>query len=210
MADEKLKIKIVPEYLPHYIGEVEIDCLPLNKIKTQADMFDVIQELRTLLTRVKGAGFMQAVFPNGELLKKISVIDFMFMDYDKKTGKGKLNRDEKYKQLTEWFIESLERTISNCENKMQYLQKSDDTSQRIQGETPCHIQDLIELGYIDKNYRNIQKQGLQGIIDYVHKKYPAIIINYQFIKQFKKSNGKDYGDTIIYNILSKIKAETQY
>ena len=64
---------------------------------------------------------MQAVCPDGELLKKISVIDFMFMDYDKKTGKGKLNYDEKYKQLTEWFIESLERTISFCNYMMGYL-----------------------------------------------------------------------------------------
>ena len=119
MKDEKLKIRIIPEYLPHYIGEVETDCLPLNKIKTKADMFDVIQELRTLLESVKNVGFMQAVCPDGELLKKISFANFMFTDYV--NGKPKLDRGKQNKQLTDWFVESLEQTISNCNDIMKVL-----------------------------------------------------------------------------------------
>lgn len=119
MADEKLKIRIIPKKYTHYIGEVEIDCLPLNKIKTQAEMILVIKKLETRLESVKELGFMQAVCPDGELLKKISVIDFMFMDYD--NGKGKLNYEEKNKQLTEWFIESLEITIANFNERMDFL-----------------------------------------------------------------------------------------
>lgn len=121
MADEKLKIRIIPEYLPHYIGEVEIDCLPLNKIKTQAEMILVIKKLETLLESVKELGFMQAVCPDGELLKKINTADFMFMEY--KDGKAKLNRDEKYKQLTAWFSESLELKIAEYTKRIELLPK---------------------------------------------------------------------------------------
>ena len=204
MADEKLKIKIIPEYLPHYIGEVEIDCLPLKKIKTQADMFDVIEKLRTLLIKVNGAGFMSAILPTDELLEKISVVDFMFMEY--KDGKAKLNRDEKYKQLTAWFSESLELKIAEYTKRIELLPKEspNNTQVSMQIETPIYIQDLIETGLLSTDMRCLQ--SLNKVAAYIHDKH-LVEVTPAILKNFKKKDGSSYGHTAITNAVNYAKSD---
>ena len=106
MADEKRKIKIIPESYPHDIGEVEIT-IDEQEIKDFGFITAYKNTLKTMLKRVKNTNFHTAVGANTDY-KKINSVPILWRD--EKTQE--LDYDAREKDLTRWFCESLEYKIN--------------------------------------------------------------------------------------------------
>ena len=99
MADEKRKIKIIPESYPHDIGEVEIT-IDEQEIKDYGFITAYKNTLKTMLERVKNNGFHMAV-QNNTNYKIINMANGILWQ----------NENEKEDLLKQWFCESLEKEI---------------------------------------------------------------------------------------------------
>ena len=109
MADEKRKIKIIPESYPHDIGEVEIT-IDEQEIKDFGFITAYKNTLKTMLKRVKNNGFHMAVGTYAGAntdYKKINSVPILWRD-----DNNKLDYDAREKDLTRWFCESLEYKIN--------------------------------------------------------------------------------------------------
>jgi hypothetical protein len=108
MADEKRKIKIIPESYPHDIGEVEIT-IDEQEIKDYGFITAYKNTLKTMLERVKNNGFHMAVGTYAGAntdYNKINSVPILWRDKN-----NKLDYDAREKDLTLWFSESLEKKI---------------------------------------------------------------------------------------------------
>ena len=104
MADEIIKIKIVPEKYRHYIGEVEIT-IDEQEIKDYGFITAYKNTLKTMLERVKNNGFHMAVGTYARAntdYNKINSVPILWRDKN-----NKLDYDAREKDLTLWFSESL-------------------------------------------------------------------------------------------------------
>ncbi len=110
MADEKRKIKIIPESYPHDIGEVEIT-IDEQEIKDYGFITAYKNKLELMLERVKNNGFHMAVQNNTDY-KKINSVPILWRDKN-----NKLDYDAREKDLTLWFSESLEKKINELKKQ---------------------------------------------------------------------------------------------
>ena len=108
MADEKIKIKIIPEKYKHDIGEVEITIKELD-IQLMGRLNAYVARLQEFLEIVKETGFTKAVQNN----TNYEIINM---------AKGFLwqNENEKEELLKQWLCESLENEIIKHKIKADY------------------------------------------------------------------------------------------
>lgn len=100
MADEKRKIKIIPEKYRHDIGEVEIT-IDEQEIKDYGFITAYKNKLELMIQRIKNNGFHMAIQNNTDYKKINAAAFFLFKDYD-----------DKEKQLSLWLIESLQKKVN--------------------------------------------------------------------------------------------------
>ena len=134
MADEKRKIKIIPESYPHDIGEVEIT-IDEQEIKDYGFITAYKNTLKTMLERVKNNGFHMAVGTYAGAntdYNKINSVDY----------------DAREKDLTLWFSESLEKKIKE-------LSTTESETEILLGlvfrDFPLFKKYITKLEYADKN-----------------------------------------------------------
>ena len=147
MADEKRKIKIIPESYPHDIGEVEIT-IDEQEIKDFGFITAYKNTLKTMLKRVKNTNFHTAVGANTDY-KKINSVPILWRD-----DNNKLDYDAREKDLTRWFSESLENKI----NELSMAETLQIESAKLERQeqmppithTPEYIIKLLDAGKIDE------------------------------------------------------------
>lgn len=100
MADEIIKIKIVPESYPHDIGEVEITVKD-SEIQLMGKLNAYISRLESFLTVLEEIGFNKAVGNATDYKKINSVRAFFGWSYDT------IGYDRQEKDLTNFLSESL-------------------------------------------------------------------------------------------------------
>lgn len=100
MADEIIKIKIVPEKYRHYIGEVEITVKDLD-IQLMGKLNAYISRLESFLTVLEEIGFNKAV-GNATDYKKINSVRAFFG-----WSNDAIGFDRQEKDLTNFLSESL-------------------------------------------------------------------------------------------------------
>ena len=105
MADEKRKIKIIPEKYRHDIGEVEIT-IDEQEIKDYGFITAYKYKLELMLERVKNNGFHMAIQNNTDY-KKINMVNGILWQ----------NENEKEELLKQWLCESLEQKINELKKQ---------------------------------------------------------------------------------------------
>lgn len=129
MADEIIKIKIIPEKYRHDIGEIKIT-VKESDIQLMGRLNAYLARLQSFLTVVKETGFHNAVQSNTDY-KIINMANGLLWD----------NENDKEELLKQWLCESLENEISKYNTKSNH--------------TPDYINYLIDKGLIDAEKRVI-------------------------------------------------------
>lgn len=157
MADEKRKIKIIPESYPHDIGEVEITIYE-QEIKDFGFTTAYKNTLARMLQCVKNNGFDMAILIHkGEYdYTKIKKISFLWLSKNNK----ELDYDTMNKDLTLWFSESLE-------NKIKELSTIESETETLLGlvfkDFPLFKKHINKLEYSDKNIKPYITRVLGGL-----------------------------------------------
>lgn len=157
MADEKRKIKIIPESYPHDIGEVEIT-IDEQEIKDYGFITAYKNTLKTMLERVKNNGFHMAVGTYAGAntdYNKINSVPILWRDKN-----NKLDYDAREKDLTLWFSESLEKKIKE-------LSTTESETEILLGlvfrDFPLFKKYINKLEYADKNIKSYITRELGGL-----------------------------------------------
>lgn len=196
MADEKIKVKIVPARFTHYLGEVEIT-IPEPEIEKHGYYNAYINTLEDMKKCVETSGFLLAVRNNTDY-NKINTF-YLSFGYD-------LERDQKKiaKDLKLWFCESLEDEIKRVQTDKEDEIQADRTIQNapqaepeiiVNDNSPMYVSDLLEVGLIDKYFRcdSLEKVAV-FIMQNRHKTgvLPYAVLRSRFLRQFKRLDGSDF------------------
>ena len=160
MANEKRKIKIIPESYPHDIGEVEIT-IDEQEIKDYGFITAYKNRLELMIQRIKNNGFHMAVQNNTDYKKINAAACLLFNNYD-----------DMDKQLSIWLIESLQIEIAKIEKQEQKHPII---------HTPEYIIKLLDAGKIDEKKNCLC--GLETLANYMQMEL-KIEVNTKLLEQF--------------------------
>lgn len=173
MADEKLKIKIIPEKYRHDIGEVEIT-IKESDIQLMGRLNAYVARLQSFLDIVKETGFHNAV-QNNTNYKIINMVNGILWQ----------NENEKEELLKQWLCESLEKEIIKYKTKADY--------------TADYFNYLIDKGLIDTQKRVICYD--LKIVGTTLSDDCKIPVTYETLKQFiNPKTNKEYSKKMIEQV----------
>ncbi|MCR4733559.1 MAG: hypothetical protein K5829_00945 [Treponema sp.] len=209
MADEKIKVKIVPARFTHYLGEVEIT-IPEPEIEKHGYYNAYINTLEDMKKCVETSGFLLAVRNNTDY-NKINTF-YLSLGYD-------LERDQKNiaKDLKLWFCESLEDEIKRVQTDKEDEIQADRTTQTaaqaepekkevqtallVNDNNPMYVSDLLEVGLIDTYFRCDSLEKVAVFIMQNKEKYQSDNSNFEItttmLRQFKQLDGSEYSKAAI-------------